>query len=461
VNELTTQDTDSNGSTNNTLAYDPAGNLNDDGVNYKYVYDPFYRLRFIKTQGGAVVEEFTYNGLGHQIGWHYDNDRSGHTGVPDGTVDANDAWYYKAYDENWRQVATFRGSDATPKEIFLVHQAGNDGLGGASYINGVICRKRDADTTWTAATDGVLEETEHYCQNWRGDVVGLVDSGGSMTEWAKHSAYGVPFCLPVGDTGSVGARSQTTDANQIQTWINGSAYDVRGDTNLDGVVNTTDKNYVMSHAPATGGRGLLSVSTNANRVGLAGYAFDDVVTGAVSHVRNRDFDATRGRWIERDQIGYDLGSNLYEYCDGMPTNETDVFGLLTGTGGYGGTITGRNPFIPILPGSPEDWNPSGDWTGGSAGSGSSGTGSTGSGIGAAIGSAIKGIGAGIAWLGKGIWRGIKATGRGAKAVGGGVAQGVKGFFDAGGSIHFDENHKPDGLGLDVFAFFRWLKKHGW
>jgi len=327
VNELTTQDTDSNSSVNNTLAYDPAGNLTDDGVNYKYVYDAFYRLRFIKTQGGAVVEEFTYNGLGHQIGWHYDNGRSGQPGNPDGTVDGNDYWYYKAYDENWRQVATFRSSDTSPKEVFILQQAGNDGLGGASYINGVICRYRDANTAWTTASDGVLEEVEHYCQNWRGDIVGLVDSGGSMTEWAKHSAYGVPICLPVGDTGSVGARSQTTDANQIQTWINGSVYDVRGDTNLDGVVNTTDKNYVMSHAPATGGRGLLSVSTNANRVGLAGYVFDDVVTGAVSHARNRELDATRGRWIQRDPLSSTHNANNYEYCDQRPVVEIDPLGL--------------------------------------------------------------------------------------------------------------------------------------
>src|SRR4030095_3760066 len=141
--------------------------------------------------------------------------------------------------------------------------------------------------------------------------------------WAKHSAYGVPFCLPVGDTGSVGARSQTTDANQIQTWINGSAYDVRGDTNLDGVVNTTDQHYVMSQSPATGGRGVLSISTNANRVGLAGYAFDDIVTGAVSHVRHRDLDATRGRWLQRDPKGYVDGRNFYEVVKSSPITHVD------------------------------------------------------------------------------------------------------------------------------------------
>jgi RHS repeat-associated protein len=352
VNELTAQDTDSNSSNNNTLTYDPAGNLTDDGVNYKYVYDAFYRLRFIKTQASAVVEEFTYNGLGHQIGWHYDNDRSGHTGVPDGTVDGNDYWYYKAYDERWRQVATFRSSDATPKETFILQQAGNDGLGGASYINGVICRKKDADTTWTTATDGVLEETEHYCQNWRGDVVSLVDGGGSMTEWAKYSAYGVPFCLPVGDTGSVGARSQTTDANQIQTWINGSAYDVRGDTNLDGVVNTTDKNYVMSHASATGGRGVLSTATVASRFSFGGAEGDAVLSSMHFQVRNREYDCEHGQWNQRDPIGlrrgplesgfdstnrrspvgairthYEQFINLYEYCTSEPVTAVDPSGL--------------------------------------------------------------------------------------------------------------------------------------
>ena len=77
----------------------------------------FGRLRQVKnTSSSALVAEYRYNGLDFRIGWHYDTDT-------DGDVDSNDPWYSFAYDEAWRQVATFRGSDAGPKEVFIYHAA--------------------------------------------------------------------------------------------------------------------------------------------------------------------------------------------------------------------------------------------------------------------------------------------------------------------------------------------------
>ncbi len=120
------------------------------------------------------------------------------------------------------------------------HQAGLDGGGGGSYIDTVICREKDANTAWTSASDGVLEERRYYCQNWRADVNAVLTSAGWMVEWDKYSSYGSPFGLPGGDADSSG-NTDATDTTQIQTWINGSVYDVRGDINLNGVVNASDK----------------------------------------------------------------------------------------------------------------------------------------------------------------------------------------------------------------------------
>jgi hypothetical protein len=36
------------------------------------------------------------------------------------------------------------------------------------------------------------------------------------------------------------------------------------------------------------------------------------VTGSVSHVRHRELDATRGRWLQRDSLEYEDGTNSYE-----------------------------------------------------------------------------------------------------------------------------------------------------
>lgn len=49
-----------------------------------------------------------------------------------------------------------------------------------------------------------------------------------MVEWAKYSAYGVPFGLGAGDANSNGY-VDVNDLNQVNTWISAPAYDVRGD----------------------------------------------------------------------------------------------------------------------------------------------------------------------------------------------------------------------------------------
>ena len=38
----------------------------------------------------------------------------------DSDVDSSDLWYYNAFDERWRKLATFRGSDTAPKEGGMV-----------------------------------------------------------------------------------------------------------------------------------------------------------------------------------------------------------------------------------------------------------------------------------------------------------------------------------------------------
>ncbi len=195
VNQLNGRDTDNNGTDNYTLTYDKAGDMTDDGKDYTYVYDAFLRLRKVQNRSNsALVAEYRYNGLGHRIAVHEDTDS-------DGDVDSNDKWYYDAFDERWRILARYRESDTSPKEDFVPHQAGLDGNGESSYIDLVVCRNKDANTAWTSTSDGTLEERRYYCQNWRADVSAIVTSSGTMREWAKYSAYGIPFGLPGPDTG--------------------------------------------------------------------------------------------------------------------------------------------------------------------------------------------------------------------------------------------------------------------
>src|SRR5262249_32794686 len=145
----------------------------------------------------------------------------------DGDVDSNDKWYYDAFDERWRQVARFRESDTSPKEEFVPNQAGAGGRGTSSYMDLVVCRYKDANTSWTSASDGILEEKLYYEQNQHADVVTIVASDGTQREGDRYSAYGLPFGLPGGDTNSDGD-CDAADVSALHSLI-GGLYDVRAD----------------------------------------------------------------------------------------------------------------------------------------------------------------------------------------------------------------------------------------
>ena len=263
ANELTARDIDDDNTDDYTLVYDEVGNLTDDDEDYKYEYDPFGRLRKVKATGdSSLVAEYVYNGLGHRISYLEDTDT-------DDDVDGDDKWYHIAYDAGWRQVAVFRENDSDPKEEFVNHQAGLSGRGGSSYIDLVVCRDKDANTDWTAASDGVLEERVYYCQNWATDVSAIVGSAGETLEWEKYSPSGTPFGLPGGDTDSNG-NCDSTDSAQVQSWVNAFAYDVRGDLDLDGDVDGTDKSLLeSSFLGKSGGRGSIGIIA-AHRKGSRG-----------------------------------------------------------------------------------------------------------------------------------------------------------------------------------------------
>ena len=316
VNELTGRDTDSDSTDNFTHVYDEVGNMTDDGESRKYEYDAFGRMRRVRNQSDALIAEYRYNGLGFLISEHADTD-------DDGDVDASDKWFHNAYDERWRKVATYRETDSDPKEEFINHQAGLGGNGGSSYINAVVSRDKDANTAWTSASDGVLEDKIYYCQNWRGDVSAIVSAAGWMKEWAKYSSCGVPFGLPGADTDSDGD-CDATDVVQIQTWIDAPAYDVRGDIDLDGDVDATDKSTVQTYVQgATAGRGAPSALVG-NRRGYAGYTVD---ANGLWHVRHRVLDSGLGRWLRRDPLGYVDGPSVYENVGSNPLIWTDPRGL--------------------------------------------------------------------------------------------------------------------------------------
>ncbi len=212
------------------------------------------------------------------------------------------------------------------------------------YLQDVILRQRDANSGWTSAADGTMEERRYPCQNWRNDVSVMLTSAGVMVEWAKYSAYGVPFGLPGADTDSDGD-CDATDITQIQTWIDAPAYDVRADVDLDGDVDATDKTLAINnYQGTTSGWRVLSAASVANRIGYAGYQQD--VNLDISHVRNRVLEPHLGRWMRRDPLGYVDGMGLYEYVLSSPTSSTDAPGLASNRGCTPRKQQSTNEYIP-------------------------------------------------------------------------------------------------------------------
>jgi RHS repeat-associated protein len=261
------------------------------------------------------VAQYRYNGLGFQIGRHWDLTRSG----------GGSAGRDRGLDTRWRVVATFRSTDSDPKERFVHHNAGLGGQGGSSYIDAVVLRERDANTAWYNAADSTAEERRLMCEAApRPDVVAVLTDTGNLVESVKCSSYGVAFGLPVGDTDSDGDWDATDSAA-----ITG-AYAIEKDANLDGVIDASDVTYANSITGGyqTLGRTVLSSSGVNSRTGYASYQFDPTFTGAgrsLSHARNRVFDANL-RWLSRDKAGYIDGPSLFSYVRNNPLRWTDPNG---------------------------------------------------------------------------------------------------------------------------------------
>ncbi|HYE02015.1 MAG TPA: RHS repeat-associated core domain-containing protein [Phycisphaerales bacterium] len=332
ANEILTRDTNSSNPVEYTFDYDKKGNVLDDGL-YDFVFDAWNRLVKVKTQAGATLSEYRYNGLGQQIARHYDADG-------DHDVDSNDARYLYLNNDKWQQVAIIRSTgggtiDAYPKRVSFFGAAGQDGFGGSSYIDEVFRSDTDFSTGWTTQSDSTKEVTVYLCRNRRSDVSVAIRDGSSATlplviEWTKYTAYGEPILIPFKEmdkNGTVNSSDRTAFDARI-TGI-GAGYDVRTDSGcFDGTVDSKDlTNYDNeTNAPANGLSILSSPGIVRNFFGYGGYRRDDVVLHY--EVRHRHYNATQRRWLQRDPAEYVEGLNTYQYVRSRALSAIDPLGLL-------------------------------------------------------------------------------------------------------------------------------------
>ena len=261
-----------------TIAYDKLGRPTSDGRNYAWVYDGFGRLAEARTKvGNALVKEFAYDGLGRVVGERYDTDATAGVG-------AGDPWYYKAYDGFSRHVATFRGGDASPKEIYTHHEM-NDG-------GSQLAVRRDVDATggggWGGSSDGVLETTTYMLHRANGDVIAVV-TGLTVVDSKADEPESWPGLLrermdyvPGGD-GAEPMRFSPADG-----------YQIGGERGADGLVTGDDYTAFINDFVASIANGATDLNNNG------------VVDG-------RDFAAWNAEW----DSGAAVGRAVLSAADGL------------------------------------------------------------------------------------------------------------------------------------------------
>ncbi len=268
---------------------------------------------------------------------------------------------------------------ASSKKCQIHHRAGASGYGGSSYIDSMLLREKDTRDSGDAiqppyaAADSIREQTLYYVQNWRADVVALLNENGRAVEHVRYTAYGSPRRLnmnPVDiafDDGSALPPVGTATAGKVNNGMETGDYNLFLATFFDSLpaadVANDDGTPLPPFGPLSANNGVSegdynlffnlyfdgwdngsenAVSTAAigNTIGYAGYEYDPVLLtptalsatpgegyAANYHVRHRVYDAGLGRWTRRDPLGYVDGMGSYEYCGSQPIQCFDQAGL--------------------------------------------------------------------------------------------------------------------------------------
>jgi len=144
------------------------------------------------------------------------------------------------------------------------------------YIDAPVFRDRDADadseTGDLGVTDSGLDERLYYTTDANMNVTALLDTAGDAVERYIYDPYG----------------SVTVYSDDWSTTVDWD-------------------------------------DSKKNPVRYCGY-YHDSETG-LYHVRHRSYHPALGRWLQRDQSGYNGDINLFQYVTGSPTTRSDPMGL--------------------------------------------------------------------------------------------------------------------------------------
>ena len=185
---------------------------------------------------------------------------------------------------------------------------------------------------WGAAADGTLETRLYFCQNWRADVVAVLDSGGAILRECRYTAYGKRVEIDAGDFDRDGS-VDFFDVDAFEACFDDDDCPPgrTADVNRDGFVDFMDYDAFFAAYDAD-----LETAHGGVRTLYAGYERDpgletphaDGTRNDIYHVRHRVYSTDLGRWTRRDPLGYVDGMSVYEYVGCTVLTTTDKSGLL-------------------------------------------------------------------------------------------------------------------------------------
>ncbi len=236
------------------------------------------------------------------------------------------------------------------------------------YIDDPVLMRRDLDGS---DGNGDYESTFYHITDAMFSTVALM-SGGSVIERVTYDPYGRPRNHRGADLNGDGA-VDGADLGILLSHYNAEMgdtdppdpadYSSLADLNRDGIVDGADMGALLGSWGNALPTGVLSLVDNS--IGFDGYVHDAVVASndpspsanftlrESCMVRNRTYEPTLGRWVQRDPIGYPDGPNLYEYVGGNTVLLQDPSGLMC-TMGCGPIALGDAPPPSFVP-TPSNW----------------------------------------------------------------------------------------------------------
>ncbi|MFT3684291.1 MAG: RHS repeat-associated core domain-containing protein [Phycisphaerales bacterium] len=328
------------------FTHDAAGNVKFDGRHF-YQYDGSNRLKDVydvawsgsSPSMGLHQAHFDYDGPGQLIRSIYDTDHDG------SLSDEDTEWTPRDHLGRpigiWRQLPGGTGC-AKPYQLFGYHNTSFRGEGSddsRGILDAPAVRWRDTDS------NGTLDETTSYLQDFRGDVRAVVSPSAGILEHTRYGLTGRPESFPAADVnfdGQIDSADKDSFAQAMKEFANDpDRYDPRADLDRDGDVDDDDLalfNDSVSKYEGFGGQWQVSSGAGLspghsgadagldNRFGWRGYWYDSHLQ--MYHVRNRDYDPRQGQWLQTDPLGFSAGDqNLYRYADGNYSSGYDPEGL--------------------------------------------------------------------------------------------------------------------------------------